>query len=163
MDCAARSRCSDSIQRPVGTKFAGSGVGKDHRADTQGLSLRVLSETGVEPVDYRTVTQHLPVIAKPEVQHAFSAACAAHTGLGPHPWCSTMSRRCTSKPTSLMVSPARVLQGTAHGTPDHDETPTGRRGPRGQQAETATMLLVINAFNAVHQTDQTSPSSPMLG
>jgi hypothetical protein len=62
----------------LGTKFAGSGVGKDHRADTQGLSLRVLSETGVEPVDYRTVTQQLPVIAKPEVQHAFSAARAEH-------------------------------------------------------------------------------------
>jgi hypothetical protein len=34
-------------------------------------------------VDYRTVTQRLPLIAKPEVQHALSAACAEHTGLGP--------------------------------------------------------------------------------
>jgi hypothetical protein len=46
-------------------------------------SLRVLSETGVEPVDYRTVTPRLPVIAKPAVRQALSAACAAHAGLGP--------------------------------------------------------------------------------
>jgi hypothetical protein len=46
-------------------------------------SLRVLSEAGVEPVDYRTVTRRLPVIAKPQVRHALSSACAAHARLGP--------------------------------------------------------------------------------
>jgi hypothetical protein len=46
-------------------------------------SLRVLSEAGVEPVDYRTVTRRLPVIAKPAVRQALSKACAAHSGLGP--------------------------------------------------------------------------------
>jgi hypothetical protein len=46
-------------------------------------SLRVLSEAGVELVDYRTVTRRLPVIAKPAVRQALSAACAAHAGLGP--------------------------------------------------------------------------------
>jgi hypothetical protein len=46
-------------------------------------SLRVLAETGVEPVDYRTVTRRLPVIAKPAVRQALSAACAAQAGLGP--------------------------------------------------------------------------------
>jgi hypothetical protein len=46
-------------------------------------SLRVLAETGVESVDYRTVTRRLPVIAKPSVRQALSAACAARAGLGP--------------------------------------------------------------------------------
>jgi hypothetical protein len=46
-------------------------------------SLRVLSETGVEPVDYRTVTRHLPMFAKPTVRQALSKACASHAGLGP--------------------------------------------------------------------------------
>jgi hypothetical protein len=46
-------------------------------------SLRVLAETGVEPVDYRTVTRRLPLIAKPTVQQLLSAACTGHAGLGP--------------------------------------------------------------------------------
>lgn len=46
-------------------------------------ALRVLAETGVESVSYRTVTRRLPLIAKPVVRHALSAACAAHAGLGP--------------------------------------------------------------------------------
>lgn len=43
----------------------------------------MLCETGVEPVDYRTVTRHLPMFAKPTVRQALSKACAAHAGLGP--------------------------------------------------------------------------------
>ena len=55
-------------------------------------SLRVLAETGLDSVDYRTVTRRLPVIAKPAVRQALSAACATHAGLGPaSPWCSTTS------------------------------------------------------------------------
>jgi hypothetical protein len=46
-------------------------------------SLRVLAETGIAPVDYRTVTRRLPVIAKPKVRQALSAACAARAGLDP--------------------------------------------------------------------------------
>jgi hypothetical protein len=46
-------------------------------------SLRVLAETGIAPVDYRTVTRRLPVIAKPKVRQALSAARAARAGLGP--------------------------------------------------------------------------------
>jgi hypothetical protein len=46
-------------------------------------SLRVLAETGIAPVDYRTVTRRLPVIAKPKVRQALSTACAARAGLGP--------------------------------------------------------------------------------
>lgn len=46
-------------------------------------SLRVLAETGVAVVDYRTVTRHLPEFAKPAVRQQLSAACAARAGLGP--------------------------------------------------------------------------------
>jgi hypothetical protein len=46
-------------------------------------SLRVLAETGVASVDYRTVTRHLPRFAKPAVRQRLSAACAARTRLGP--------------------------------------------------------------------------------
>jgi hypothetical protein len=35
-------------------------------------SLRVLAETGVEPVSYRTVTRRLPVFAKPDVREAIT-------------------------------------------------------------------------------------------
>jgi hypothetical protein len=43
----------------------------------------VLTETGVAAASYRTVKRRLPVIAKPAVRQALSAACAAHAGLGP--------------------------------------------------------------------------------
>jgi hypothetical protein len=43
----------------------------------------VLAEAVIEPAFYRTVTRRLPVIAKPQVRQALSAACAAHVGLGP--------------------------------------------------------------------------------
>jgi hypothetical protein len=45
--------------------------------------LRVLAETGVESASYRTVKRRLPIIAKPAVRQAMSAACASHAGLGP--------------------------------------------------------------------------------
>jgi hypothetical protein len=44
---------------------------------------RVLAETGVASASYRTIKRRLPVIAKPVVRQALSAACAAHAGLGP--------------------------------------------------------------------------------
>jgi hypothetical protein len=46
-------------------------------------SLRVVSEAGVVPVSYRTVTRRLPVFAKDTFRQALSAACAAHAGLAP--------------------------------------------------------------------------------
>src|ERR1700682_1169869 len=45
-------------------------------------SLRVLAETGIETVDYRTVTRRLPMIAKPAVRQALSAACGRPSGVG---------------------------------------------------------------------------------
>jgi hypothetical protein len=44
---------------------------------------RVLAETGVTSTSYRTIKRRLPVIAKPAVRQALSAACARHAGLEP--------------------------------------------------------------------------------
>ncbi len=46
-------------------------------------SLRVLAETGIDTVDYRTLTRRLPKFAKPAVRQALSKACATRAGLGP--------------------------------------------------------------------------------
>lgn len=52
-------------------------------------SLRVLAETGIGTVTYRTVTRRLPGYAKAAFRAALSAACTGHAGLGPARWCST--------------------------------------------------------------------------
>ena len=46
-------------------------------------SLRVLAETGIEAVTYRTLTRRLPSYAKASFRAALSAACTGHAGLGP--------------------------------------------------------------------------------
>ena len=46
-------------------------------------SLRVLAETGFEPVSYRTIKRRLPVYAEPGWRQQLAAACAAHARLGP--------------------------------------------------------------------------------
>jgi hypothetical protein len=46
-------------------------------------AVRVLAETRVDSASYRTIKRRLPVIAKPAVRQAVSAACAGHAGLGP--------------------------------------------------------------------------------
>jgi hypothetical protein len=46
-------------------------------------SLRVLAETGIEAVTYRTLTRRLPSYAKDAFRAALSAACTGHAGLGP--------------------------------------------------------------------------------
>jgi hypothetical protein len=122
-------------------------------------SLRVLTETGVEPPAYRTLRRRLPLIAKPAVRQALSKSCAERARLGP---------------ASLVLYDVSTL---------HFETDTGdgfrepgfskerRLDPQitlglltdatgfplmveafeGNKAETATMLPVINAFKAAHR------------
>ncbi len=46
-------------------------------------SLRVLSEAGIEPPVYRTLTRRLREYATPEWREQLAAACAAHAALGP--------------------------------------------------------------------------------
>jgi hypothetical protein len=122
-------------------------------------SLRVLAETGISPVDYRTVTRRLPVIAKPSVRQALSKACAAHAGLGP---------------ASLVLYDVSTLYfetdaGDGFREPGFSKErrlepqitiglltgatgfPLAVEAFEGNKAETATMLPVINAFKAAHQ------------
>ena len=121
-------------------------------------SLRVLTETGIETVDYRTVTRHLPLFAKPVVRHALSAACAARAGL---------------EPASLVLYDVSTLYfetDTGDGFREPGFSKERRLEPQitiglltdaagfplaveafeGNTAETATMLPVINAFKAAH-------------
>jgi Transposase DDE domain len=121
-------------------------------------SLRVLAETGVEPVDYRTVTRRLPKFAKPAVRQALSTACANRAGLGP---------------TSLVLYDVSTLyfetdagdgfrepgfskerrlepQITIGLLTDASGFPLAVEAFEGNKAETATMLPVINAFKAAH-------------
>ena len=121
-------------------------------------SLRVLAETGVASVDYRTVTRHLPRFAKPAVRQRLSAACAARARLGP---------------TSLVLYDVSTLYfetDTADGFREPGFSKERRLEPQitiglltdasglplaveafeGNRAETATMLPVINAFKAAH-------------
>jgi hypothetical protein len=121
-------------------------------------SLRVLAETGVGTVDYRTVTRHLPKFAKPAVRQRLSAACAARAGLGP---------------TSLVLYDVSTLYfetDTADGFREPGFSKERRLEPQitiglltdacglplaveafeGNRAETATMLPIINAFKAAH-------------
>jgi hypothetical protein len=46
-------------------------------------SLRVLAETGISTVAYRSLTRRLPGYAKAVFRAALSAACTRHAGLGP--------------------------------------------------------------------------------
>ena len=122
-------------------------------------SLRVLAETGIDTVDYRTVTRRLPRFAKPAVRQALSAACAARAELGP---------------TSLVLYDVSTLyfetdagdgfrepgfskerrlepQITIGLLTDASGFPLAVEAFEGNKAETATMLPVINAFKAAHR------------
>jgi hypothetical protein len=122
-------------------------------------ALRVLAETGVDSVSYRTVKRRLPMIAKHTVRQALSAACAARAGLGP---------------ASLVLYDVSTLYfetDTADGFREPGFSKERRLEPQitiglltdasgfplmveafeGNRAETATMLPVINAFKHAHQ------------
>jgi hypothetical protein len=119
----------------------------------------VLAETGVDSVSYRTVKRRLPLIAKPVVRQALSAACAARAGLGP---------------ASLVLYDVSTLYfetDTADGFREPGFSNERRLEPQitiglltdasgfplmveafeGNRAEAATMLPVINAFKHAHQ------------
>jgi hypothetical protein len=120
---------------------------------------RVLTETGVASVSYRTIKRRLPVIAKPAVRQALSAACASHAGLGP---------------ASLVLFDVTTLYfetDTGDGFREPGFSKERRLEPQitlglltdtagfplmvaafeGNKIETATMLPVINAFKAAHR------------
>jgi Transposase DDE domain len=122
-------------------------------------SLRVLAETGIDTVTYRTLTRRLPDYAKASFRGALSAACTRHAALGP---------------ASLVLYDVTTLYfetDTADGFREPGFSKERRLEPqitvglltdatgfplavaafKGNEPETDTMLPVINAFKAAHQ------------
>ena len=122
-------------------------------------SLRVLAETGVDTVTYRTLTRRLPGYAKASFRGGLSAACTRHAGLGP---------------ASLVLYDVTTLYfetDTADGFREPGFSKERRLEPqitvglltdatgfplavaafKGNEPETDTILPVINAFKAAHQ------------
>lgn len=122
-------------------------------------SLRVLAETGIAPVDYRTVTRHLPMFAKPAVRQALSAACSAHAGLGPASLVlydvSTLYFETDAgdgfREPGFSKERRLEPQITIGLLTDATGFPLALEAFEGNKAETATMLPVINAFKKAHQ------------
>jgi hypothetical protein len=121
-------------------------------------SLRVLCETGIEPVDYRTVTRRLPIIAKPAVRQALSAACAARAGLGPASLVlydvSTLYFETDAgdgfREPGFSKERRLEPQITIGLLTDATGFPLAVEAFEGTKAETAPMLPVINAFKTAH-------------
>jgi hypothetical protein len=119
---------------------------------------RVLTETGVAGASYRTVKRRLPVIAKPAVRQALSAACAAHAGLGPASLVlfdvSTLYFETDAgdgfREPGFSKERRLEPQITLGLLTDAAGFPLAVEAFEGNKAETATMLPVINAFKAAH-------------
>lgn len=122
-------------------------------------SLRVLAETGIGTVTYRTLTRRLPGYAKAAFRAALSTACTRHAGL---------------RPASLVLYDVTTLyfetdagdgfrepgfskerrvepQITVGLLTDATGFPLAVGAFKGNEPETDTMLPVINAFKTVHQ------------
>ncbi len=122
-------------------------------------SIRVLHEAGLAAMSYPTINRRLPGYAKPVFRQRFSAACAAHAGLGP---------------ASLVLYDVSTLyfetdQGDGFREPgfskerrlepqitiglltDHTGFPLMLEAFEGNKAETLTMIPTIRSFMAAHQ------------
>jgi hypothetical protein len=122
-------------------------------------SLRVLAETGVATVSYRTLTRHLPKFATAAFGRALSKACAAQAALGPTSLVlydvSTLYFE-TDKADGFRepgFSKERRLepQITIGLLTDATGFPLAVHAFEGNKGETKTMLPVINAFKKAHQ------------
>jgi len=122
-------------------------------------SLRVLAETGVESVCYRTVERRLPSYATAGWGNALSAACAARARLGPASLVlydvSTLHFETDAGDgfREPGFSKERRLdpQITIGLLTDASGFPLSVAAFEGNRAETATMLPVINGFKAAHR------------
>ena len=122
-------------------------------------SLRVLGETGAEPVSYATLKRRLPLYAEASFRQGLAAACARHAVLGP---------------ASLVLYDVSTLYfetDTVDGFREPGFSKERRLEPQitiglltdatgcplmveafeGNKAETKTMLPTITAFMAAHQ------------
>ena len=122
-------------------------------------SLRVLAETGIGTVTYRTLTRRLPGYAKSAFRAALSAACTSHTELGPASlvlydvttlYFETDAGDGFREPG---FSKERRLepQITVGLLTDSAGFPLAVEAFKGNKPETDTMLPVINAFKKAHQ------------
>ena len=120
---------------------------------------RVLAEAGVDTVSYRTIKRRLPMIAKPAVRQALSAACARYAGLGPATlvlfdvttlYFDTDTGDGFREPG---FSKERRLepQITVGLLTDATGFPLTVAAFEGDKPETATLVPVINAFKTAHQ------------
>ena len=121
-------------------------------------SLRVIEETGIEPVSYPTLNRRLPVFAKPSFRQSLSTACATHARLGP---ASLVLYDVTTLHFETDAgdgfrepgfSKERRLdpQITLGLLTDASGFPLTVAAFEGNKAETATMVPVINAFKTAH-------------
>ena len=122
-------------------------------------SARVLEETGVEAVSYRTLKRRLPEYAEQAWRQRLSAACAGHAGLGPASlvlydvstlYFETDAGDGFREPG---FSKERRLdpQITIGLLTDQAGFPLMVSAFEGNKAETKTMLPVIREFMAAHQ------------
>ena len=122
-------------------------------------SVRVLAETGIKPVSYRTIKRRLPVYAEESWRQRLAAACAAHASLGPASLVlydvSTLYFE-TDKADGFRepgFSKERRLdpQITLGLLTDGSGFPLMVEAFEGNRAETQTMIPVIESFMAAHQ------------
>jgi hypothetical protein len=121
-------------------------------------SLRVLEEAGLAGPSYATLKRRLPAYAKQAFRQRISAACAAHTGLGPASLVlydvSTLyfetdagdGFRESGFSKERRLEP-QITIGLLTGA---DGFPLMVSAFEGNKAETKTMLPVIEAFMAAH-------------
>ncbi|WP_433715793.1 IS1634 family transposase [Nocardia sp. CA-084685] len=122
-------------------------------------SLRVLSETGIESMSYRTLTRRLPEFAKDNFRQGISAACARHAGLGPATLVlydvSTLYFETDAgdgfREPGFSKERRLEPQITIGLLTDATGFPLMVSAFEGNKAETATMLPVINAFKTAHR------------
>jgi hypothetical protein len=117
-------------------------------------SLWVLSEAGVEPLSYWTLTRRPPIFTKDTFRQSLSATCARHAGLGP------ASLVLYDVSTLYFETDAgdgfrepgfskehRLEPQITIGLPtDATEFPPAVQAFQGNNAETATMLPAITSF-----------------
>jgi hypothetical protein len=121
-------------------------------------SVRVLEETGIAPVSYRTMKRRLPVYATGGWRESVAAACARQAGLGPASlvlFDVTTLYFETDTPDGFResgFSKERRLepQITVGLLTDATGFPLMVNAFEGNRAETTTMLPTIRAFMAAH-------------
>ena len=122
-------------------------------------SLRVLAETGIDSVTYRTLTRRLPGYATASFRAALSAACTGHAGLGP---ASLVLYDVTTlyfetdagdgfRESGFSKERRLEPQITVGLLTDATGFPLAVGAVKGNECETDTMLAVITAFKTAHQ------------